>query len=195
MRNFGKHQLVILLVFGLVIATVNLLRPFDPFLSRFKSSHYGPKPCCRQQWIVEVTGAVKKPGIYAFHNPPTIHQAIRAAGGTTKSTLTPLGVPPEHLETGALLEVKPLGSQTAKLMLFQMSAGKRLSLGIPIEVNEAQVEDLALIPGVGQALARRIIEFRESHGPFKTWNDLRRVKGIGPRKVESFRSYLELAQK
>jgi competence protein ComEA len=61
-------------------------------------------------------------------------------------------------------------------------------------LNQAAVEDLVMIPGISHRLARRIVEFRESHGPFKTWHQLRRVKGIGPKKVESFRSYLSLTR-
>ncbi len=75
-----------------------------------------------------------------------------------------------------------------------MNAGKRLSLGIPIEVNEAQEEDLALVPGVGKALALRIVEFRESHGPFRTWHELIRVKGVGSTNIQRFRNYLKLKE-
>ncbi|MES0447545.1 MAG: helix-hairpin-helix domain-containing protein, partial [Desulfobacterales bacterium] len=79
-----------------------------------------------------------------------------------------------------------------RLIITPMGSRERFVLAIPIELNEAGVEDLVMIPGISHRLARRIVEFRKSHGPFKTWEEVRRVKGIGPKKVESFRSYLSL---
>jgi len=73
-----------------------------------------------------------------------------------------------------------------------MDVTKRLVLGIPVDVNQAGIDELAIVPGISHGLARRIVEFRESHGPFRTWNDLRCVKGVGPKNVERFRSYLSL---
>lgn len=194
-RSFSKDQIVILLlVFGITIAIVNLLRPFHPSLSWLKSSHSGLKPHPQQQWIVEVTGVVRKPGIYTFNNPPTIHKAIQAAGGLMRSRLMFSWGWPELLETGTHLEVKAFDPETVKIIFSRMSVSKRLTLGIPVEVNQAQEEDLALIPGMSQGLARRIVEFRESQGTFKAWHDFRRVKGVGPTNIQRFRDYLNLKE-
>jgi competence protein ComEA len=53
-----------------------------------------------------------------------------------------------------------------------------------ININTAPAAELELLPGIGPALARRIIEHRATHGPFKRVRDLDAVKGIGPRTVE-----------
>jgi competence ComEA-like helix-hairpin-helix protein len=50
-----------------------------------------------------------------------------------------------------------------------------------IRINEAQESALQTLPGIGPALARRIIEDRQQHGPFRSLRDLERVRGIGPR--------------
>lgn len=50
----------------------------------------------------------------------------------------------------------------------------------PVDINRATAEELEVLPRVGPALARRIVERRTSHGPFRSLDDLRHVRGIGP---------------
>jgi competence protein ComEA len=59
-----------------------------------------------------------------------------------------------------------------------------------INVNAASAAELELLPGIGPALARRIVDDRAAHGPFRSVNDLDRVKGIGPRTIERLRPLL-----
>jgi competence protein ComEA len=61
-----------------------------------------------------------------------------------------------------------------------------------IDVNDADVVDLRLVPGIGEATAKRIIEHRQRNGPFRALDDLRRVKGIGPATLERIRPYLRI---
>ena len=90
------------------------------------------------------------------------------------------------------VELRASNPQSAQLNITPISSRKKLILGLPIQVNQAGVADLAIVPGISHSLARRIVEYRKSNGPFKTWNKLRSVKGIGPKKVTSLRSYLTL---
>lgn len=55
---------------------------------------------------------------------------------------------------------------------------------VQIDVNTATEAELTLLPGIGPALAGRIVEDRQQNGPFATLDDLQRVHGIGPRTVE-----------
>jgi|GEM_PF-5268857 len=56
-----------------------------------------------------------------------------------------------------------------------------------VNINTASAEDLASLPGVGEVLAQRIIEYREKHGPFATIYDLTAVPGIGEGKLEAMK--------
>jgi competence protein ComEA len=57
----------------------------------------------------------------------------------------------------------------------------------PVEVNRATADVLATLPGIGPALARRIVEWRGANGPFGSVDDLEKVPGIGPATVERLR--------
>lgn len=59
-----------------------------------------------------------------------------------------------------------------------------------IDINTADWPEFALLPGVGEVLAHRIVDDREARGPFRDWNDLRRVRGIGPKTFEGIKPYL-----
>ncbi|MGO9113509.1 MAG: ComEA family DNA-binding protein [Thermoguttaceae bacterium] len=59
-----------------------------------------------------------------------------------------------------------------------------------VDINKAQWPELATLPGVGQKLAERIVQSREQRGPYADIDDLRRVRGIGARTLESLRPYL-----
>lgn len=56
-----------------------------------------------------------------------------------------------------------------------------------LNINTASGAELELLPGIGPALAARILEDRQANGPFKTVDDLDRVKGIGPKTLERIR--------
>ena len=57
-----------------------------------------------------------------------------------------------------------------------------------MDLNRATAGELESLPGIGPALARRIISFREDHGPFRTLDDLVQVPGIGPKVLADIRS-------
>jgi competence ComEA-like helix-hairpin-helix protein len=59
-----------------------------------------------------------------------------------------------------------------------------------INLNSAAATELAQLPGVGPATARRIVAYRREHGPFGSHADLLRVSGIGPVTLESLQPYL-----
>lgn len=61
-----------------------------------------------------------------------------------------------------------------------------------IDVNRATWVEWAQLDGIGETLARRIIEDRETRGPFQSVDDVQRVNGIGPKKLEQIRAHLSL---
>lgn len=175
-----------MLAVGLVALLLGLLRsPQGAFLPTSES-----KPEPREQWAVEVSGSVKKPGIYIFKSPPTRGQVIEEAGGFLTNPSIPFVESDENLPSGTRLDVKVWSTASFEAPLYQMSARMKLVLGIPIDVNGAKREDLFLVPGISEGLARRIVDSRESEGTFTTWHELRRVKGVGPMRMKALQNYL-----
>jgi len=59
-----------------------------------------------------------------------------------------------------------------------------------VDINQAKWPELATLPGVGRKLAERIVQSREQNGPYSDLDDLRRVRGIGARTMETLRPFL-----
>ena len=64
-----------------------------------------------------------------------------------------------------------------------------------ININTAGVDELTELPGIGEAYARRIVEYREKYGPFKKVEDLLNVRGIGDRTFEKIRQRVTTGKK
>ena len=60
---------------------------------------------------------------------------------------------------------------------------------LTLDVNHSPADSLELLPGIGPALSRRIVEYRRAHGPFASVDSLVNVKGIGPKTLERIRIY------
>lgn len=66
-----------------------------------------------------------------------------------------------------------------------------VSVGTRIDINSATVDMLCLLPGVGPNLARRIVEYRDQHGPFRSPDQLDQVWGIGKAKLAQMLPFLD----
>jgi len=65
----------------------------------------------------------------------------------------------------------------------------------PVDINTADAQTLAAnIKGVGLKKAEAIVEYRRQHGPFKRLDDLTRVRGIGPRLLETNRHVIRIGK-
>ena len=65
--------------------------------------------------------------------------------------------------------------------------------GKKMDINTATRRDLEVLPGIGPALASRIVSFRETHGAFRRLDDLTRVHGIGPKTLQRARPMLKVS--
>ena len=62
-----------------------------------------------------------------------------------------------------------------------------------ININTATVEELQILPGIGEALAQRIVDYRESNGDFQTIEELMNVSGIGEKKFDNIKEFITVS--
>ena len=74
--------------------------------------------------------------------------------------------------------------------LIELERAPRDPLVFRVDINEADWPELSTLPGIGEALARRIVESRAMDGNFADVDELTRVRGIGPKTLEQLRPYL-----
>ncbi len=131
--------------------------------------------------FVEISGAGVHPGVYAFEHAPTLAEVWQKSGGRGKAPETS-----DQISSGSRVEIGSDG----RYQLARMHGAELLTLGLAIDLNSAAAGDLDALPGIGPALAQRIVEFRRQHGPFKKVGDLINVSGIGPNKLEMIKLHL-----
>ncbi|HEX9917380.1 MAG TPA: helix-hairpin-helix domain-containing protein, partial [candidate division Zixibacteria bacterium] len=68
-------------------------------------------------------------------------------------------------------------------------AHKLIVFSLPLDLNRVSAEDLCLIPGVGESLAKEIVTYREKRKGFRSVEELKNVKGIGENKYQSFKTF------
>jgi competence protein ComEA len=174
---FSRSQLGVILLLGAALLILyawraQVLLPPAP-----------PPPGIMSLAFVEVTGQVAHPGVYSFPKPPTLAEVWQRAGGP--------GTAPDKdkkIAGGSRVEVTPAGGYR----LAAMSGAQLLTLGLPIDLNRASAADLESVPGLGPALAQRIVAYRQAHGPFKKIDDLEEISGISPQNLPKLKTYLGL---
>jgi competence protein ComEA len=124
------------------------------------------------QIIVAVQGRVAHPGLYRLPSGARVADAIEAAGGALPGVDLSYVNLARKLSDGELILVgtTPPPEQSAP------GAGGKVNL------NTATLTQLDALPGVGPALAQRILDYRAQHGDFRSVDDLRHVPGIGDAK-------------
>jgi competence ComEA-like helix-hairpin-helix protein len=142
-----------------------------------------PPPGTLALAFVEVTGKVPHPGVYSFPKPPTLRE-VRAKAGAVGTAQDPDKI----IASGTRVEVTPDGGYR----VAAMSGAQLVTLGLPLDLNRATAQDLDALPGLGPALAQRIVEYRQAHGPFKQIEDLSQVSGLGPHNLPRLIPYLGL---
>ena len=87
--------------------------------------------------------------------------------------------------------VTPPPVRRAKSLL---ASPARRPVKFPIDLNKGRRQDFLELPGIGEKLAERIVEYRKEHGRFQSIEDLRKVKGIGKKRMERLRPLVVTAR-
>ena len=120
--------------------------------------------------LVYVTGAVEEPGLYELQSPTTVKAAIEASKG-----LLP------YADINYLQLQDTIEESTHIHVDFNFHGSpEELLRKQNISINDGSEADLQKVSGIGPKMAKKIVDYRQEHGPFKSLEELRQVKGIGP---------------
>lgn len=181
----GKPGLRVLLAVGaLAVAVAAFLvwraqpKP-QPLPAPVPVTPASPSPTA--QVTVHVAGKIRKPGVYLLPSGARVTDAVTAAGGLTRGA-----------SIGALnLARRLIDGEQIVVGARTTPAGQGPSVvdpaGALIDLNTATPEQLEQLPGVGEVLAGRIVEYRTSRGGFTSIDQLRDVSGIGTSRFEEIK--------
>ena len=132
--------------------------------------------------VVDVAGAVRRPGLYRLAHGSRIADALTRAGGATpKADLAQVNLA-APLADGEQVVVPRRGVGVAA------GAGSSSSgAPAPVQLSTATLEQLESLPGVGPVMAQKILDYRQDPGAFQSVDELNAVPGIGPKRLDQLR--------
>jgi len=137
---------------------------------------------------VHVAGAIVSPGLYKLPEGSRVADAIERAGGaSSEAALDDINLA-GRLTDGQKVMV-PQKASVGTAPGENVSTSGQSSL---VNVNTANADELEKLPGIGPAMAERIIEYRKKNGPFSAADDLDDVEGIGPAKLKALQDLVTI---
>lgn len=202
--------LVLALCVGINITRSRAAKPLPPIFQQAPNNSQASKISSAKLIQVHVAGAVNKPGVYQLPLEARVTEAISRAGGAkrdadldalnlaakvqdgqqikvvTKQQRQRLAVKIQRRATAATTNLVYASTDVNRP---KVSKSKK-SPAQPLNLNTASAAELETLPGIGPALAQRILEYRQQQGAFKSIQDLDAVKGIGSKKLEKLKDYV-----
>ncbi len=127
--------------------------------------------------VIYVSGAVVTPGVYNLPVGSRVGDAIKAAGGLA------VGAEEQSINLAAPLSDGDQVDVPGIVNPGHINAGR-------VNINTASLEELDTLPGIGPTTAQNILDYRLSHGPFQTIQDLLNVPGVGPATFANIQDYV-----
>ncbi|HZO60651.1 MAG TPA: helix-hairpin-helix domain-containing protein [Solirubrobacterales bacterium] len=138
--------------------------------------------------VVHVVGAVRRPGVYRLPAWSRLAAALRRAGGATgRADLQGVNLAAKVSDgQQVIVPARVAGASGAA------GAAVAATPGQPVSLNNATVEQLDELDGIGPATAQKILDYRQEHGGFSSVEDLKEVSGIGPKRYESLKEQVRM---
>lgn len=139
-----------------------------------------------QEIHVDIKGAVERPGVYTMVSDQRVIDVIEKAGGLLEHSDASTINFAKQLEDEMMIYVPLIGEE----VVAEASAGHEAAEGISININQADLNDLLNLNGIGPQKAQEIITYRESNGDFNTVEDITKVSGIGEKTFEKIQQQI-----
>ncbi|MGB9800780.1 MAG: helix-hairpin-helix domain-containing protein [Thermanaerothrix sp.] len=146
-------------------------------------------------WVIHLSGAVTRPGVYEVPPKSRLMDVINIAGGLLPQADTDAINLAAPLKDGIKIRIPFLGEETSSssaditssVEIYDEASGTESDR---LDINQASVEQLETLPGIGKTRAEAIIEYRQKHGKFDTIEQIQNVPGIGPGIFEQIREFI-----
>jgi competence protein ComEA len=132
--------------------------------------------------VVDVVGAVRRPGLVRLREGSRVADAIAHAGGLARRAERAGVNFAAPVSDGQQVLVPQRGAVAAGA-----GAGPASSAGGPVSLSSATAEQLDALPGVGPVTAEKIVAYRQQHGAFRSVDELDAISGIGPSRIADLR--------
>jgi competence protein ComEA len=175
--------LLLLLILGMTVydlGWISFLREKSPAL--FLSTHKGAQ-------ILLMNTETEIDGVHQFIDAQQLLDVIKLAELTLSPSLHQRLLDADWLKDGKCLNFIANDRRLDAVEFGYMPAALRMSLGVPLDVNQMSAVDWDDLPGVGASLALRIETDRQKNGEYVSLDDLMRVKGVGIQRIEKWRSF------
>ena len=156
------------------------------------------------QLMVDVAGAVKRPGVYRMSSGARVEDALKRAGGPARRADLSQINRAAKVEDGRQILV-PLRVGRATASAASATGGPATGAGgpaaaggppgapsQPLNLNTATLEQLDTLDGVGPATAQKILDYRTEHGGFNAVDELDQIPGIGEKRLAALRERVRI---
>jgi competence protein ComEA len=156
-------------------------------------SHASPRASVRAAApapvVVDLAGAVRRPGVYELHEGDRVRDAVRRAGGLTRGALPGGANLAAKLVDGSQVVIPLRGAAGAAAAggPAGVASGGGGAPAAPISLNTATAEQLDALDGIGPTMAQKIVKYRRQHGGFGSLHDLDAIPGIGPKRIAALK--------
>jgi len=182
-QQYGIAGIAVCLLMGFAVRHASRTGLYGPTLVS-GSTIKQPRP-----FAVEIVGEVKEPGIYSFTHTVPVSAVIEEAGGLKEKMVVPPAFAAGVVPNGTQISID---RDPARCAVSLMHPAKRFLYFVPCNINTAGIEELVLLPGLGDTTARAILSYRKHMGAFTSLDALMNVPGIGQHTFKILKDYLIL---
>lgn len=135
---------------------------------------------------VDIAGEITNPGVYILDEGSRVNDLIIMAGGVTKeANLSNVNLA-YILSDGIKITIPNKKDLSTKNIIQSSIVGNSKNIGV-VNINQADVEELMTLSGIGESIAMSIVEYRNANGNFKKKEDIKNVSGIGESKYSKIK--------
>jgi competence protein ComEA len=141
--------------------------------------------------IIRLEGDVPSPGIYRVPENATLKAVINLTAPSMSDKVEEKELMGRVIKCGDIIDLTARDKQHIVIKIYKMTTKERILLGIPLHPDEMEMADWESLPGIGPALAKEIMDYRQNNGDFGDFVSLSRVPGLGEKKIRALKKYFQ----